>query len=326
LLSEEYKNPIAKLVREEGDENDLILTTLAEVSFRKFNEEVFTQSKQRIMNIAVAKTDEYNITESFTDGNNSYLAALSRAFGNDASNIRTRVNDAEFYPVNLIDRENSAAVLDVNFFGDLNTIDEFEMETAKRLWCEDVYSHAFPEIEQNPGPRYINSVFTAEISFFGIYEVYAGTNIAPDMILSPETLKAKNPSGLHSRAFGVTYANTANYIVCLVQRLSNPLDYIGTSLDVIPTPGSLALATYLHELGHAWSLKGTDLDPFNPEDDCHGHTYKCSGKDKEICLWRTACVNAHTLEFDELISAKSTNPVFCERHRYIFSNGLTVLN
>lgn len=202
----------------------------------------------------------------------------------------------------------------MNFFGDLNTIDEFEMARARSSWSEEVYSHAFPEIEVNSGPRYINSVFTAEISFFGIYEIYSGTNIPPDMILSPESVKAKKPSGSHSSAFGVTYANTANYIVCLVQRLSDPLDYITPSIELVPTSGSLALSTYIHELGHAWSLKGADLDPFNREDDCHGHTYKCSGKDKNICLWRTACVSARSEEYNELISAKATNPVFCERH------------
>lgn len=323
-LPMESKEPVAKLISEEEIDNERVLTVLAEKSFKKFNEEIFTQSKKREMKIAITKTNEYNISEYYTDGGLSLSGAIAKALGSNAANIRTTIKEPEFYPQH-IDTENSAAVLDVNFFTDLNKIDGFEMKRAVDSWCTSAYRKAFPEINNTGGVKYINSVFTGEISFFGIYQIY-DEDTPPAEIVSPQTIKEKSPEGVRARAFGVTYSFDSRYIVSLVQRLSNPTDYLSNTVEVIPTQNSLALSTYLHELGHAWSVKGTDLDAFNPEDDCYGHTNKCSGKDKDICLWRTACVPTKTTEFDELLLAKSRNPIFCERHQYIFSNGLTVRN
>ena len=328
-LSLDSSQPIIGLYKTPLDEDgvpaqidELIFST----TFRKFNEDVQYASVDRAIEITAYETARHKMGNYVTGEGLDYLDALEKTFGDGTSNIGFGIHLGGNLPKRFVHNNFQSyqstfdlMVLDKDFFRDPDNPLAEELRTAVHDWVKQVFERSFPEIENVGHINSLSQAFSIEVDYFNLYNV---TGAEPVATTNPEVFMANLLKIGKGTASGVTYIDPRNQYIGIVVLALNNLQSEMTTLER-PSRGAFSLSTWLHEIGHVWSSKGYGSGEGS---DCDEHTHHCSGYNEKFCLWRTSCPYDTEAEKNLYYLQKANNPTFCERHQYIFMNGLTIRN
>lgn len=328
-LSEASKTPELRVQfnMHPDDPNSSYMTDGVVRNFNKRNtDHKYTGINQRKMHIKTIPTKNYDIRKLSTNNRTPlrYDEAVNQAMGAGSSNIRFTFENVESVPKSLVKQDNDAATLRADFYTNLDDIDPMEHARAENNWWERMYNYNYPEIDQLNDVKLINSVFSTIVDYYELADFQASSIDPPTVVESDVFLQlvksARDPTIIIPAA-----STLCNQRFCGTVNFEFESLYLSLSAEArrnpTPTVGAIALAAWIHELGHAWSKQAMK----QYVDVCSAHTDFCSGIDKDLCIWR-ACKTQLGEEFDRWAIQNSLKPRYCERHQYIFTQGLTINN
>ena len=282
------------------------------------------RSTRRDFYLKVFKTASHDIT-SYRTGNQVFFQAIDDVFKERSANIRMVIPEPELLPSNYVRGDNM--VLSTDDFSILNgPIARTDLKEAIKSWVFDVTLDVL--ISNN------NVELSKENYGFGIainaFDVINAVDGSKNVGMSENARNSLEDGG---SLLGVTFFpeeddilyfnGTVLFNEVAESYLSNPEN---AELESKTTLEAFQLSSFLHEVGHMWSVKGAD---FSQSTDCGVHTAYCNGKNYYKCLWRTVCVknssDPNDLAINDYILENISDPTFCEGHQQIFMNSLKPL-
>jgi hypothetical protein len=308
--------PKVKLVRKSMEDSNASIEELASSEFVLYFRDPFYGLESRVLNLVNLTSVSYNIYNSKTASRYSDegFEEVSDQVFRGGSNIRVSNTQVDINTLEegLFDDDDGVIMLDLDVADPSGT--NMDINRARISWMLKVYDQLYPvkNVDARGTGAFALEAYYYNLYDFGFPEPYKYMT-REDAIKQFYYWGIKNP-------FGQTFPASPPYFICAITfRNHDYSKYFNNQPVSLERQNSYALATYLHEMGHIWSLKGEKI---GDADDCVLHTYYCSGYSEDICLFQTACKSND--EFPTYLQKKAELPRFCERHFYIFMNNFAL--
>lgn len=312
-LSSGNNMPVVMLYRKNKQTGKEELLISRHIGILKYDTE--NKLNQRLFRIVPFYDNLYNALSYETLNNNiPFGDALHSVFGTDHSNIKLDVQPKAFTSSMKYDIKDHNIMLDKNFI--ITGSNGNDVSEALFNWSSELYFLAYGT---NENPKSTGAI-ALESYYFNGYDF----SVSPAKPLQTKEAAYTLYSRDYVAALGVTYPYPTA-IVCITFRHAKHYEKMLSTSEISDSEfmNSLALGTYFHELGHAWSVKGYLGLSDNGDLNCYEHQYYCSGKNVDYCLW--ACPSGKETSGTHY-KKRSAIMSFCERHKYIFMNGFSLRN